>query len=104
MKGSAGLAFGTGCMYNTATTYEGSSAEWDINLDTNTIVFYAIKDISPGEEILVFYGEDWLQERSRENNNVNCLENIKAIEKLLDTVEYDVTIMHGIKKRMITKK
>ena len=104
LKGSAGLAFGTGCMYNTATTYEGSSAEWDINLNTNTIVFYAIKDISPGEEILVFYGEDWLEERSRENYNVNCIEKMETMQQMLDGIEYDVTMMHGTKKNMITKK
>jgi hypothetical protein len=45
---------GYGMLYNHS---ENPNANWRSNLENNTFEFYATRDISPDEEILVWYGD-----------------------------------------------
>jgi len=47
------VATGYGSLYNHSDT---PNAAWKSSIPRNTFFFYAIRDILPGEEILVYYG------------------------------------------------
>jgi hypothetical protein len=48
------VCVGYGMLYNHS---ENPNANWRSNLENNTFEFYATRDISPDEEILVWYGD-----------------------------------------------
>lgn len=48
------VAWGYGSLYNHSNE---PNAQWRSNLEKETFEFFAIKDIKPNEEILVYYGD-----------------------------------------------
>lgn len=60
------VAWGWGSLYNHSND---PNASWRSNHERNTFEFYAIKDIKPFKEILVFYGGEgyWLDGRTHVN-------------------------------------
>ena len=55
------IPLGFGSIYNTALNKEGANAEFYVNIHTPVQIFYAIKNISAGEEIVTFYGEAYVK-------------------------------------------
>jgi SET domain-containing protein len=49
------VSWGYGSLYNHS---DNPNANWRSNLEDRTFEFYATKEIEPGEEILVWYGDD----------------------------------------------
>ena len=68
MENKNGLVLGIGSMFNTALKPEGMSAEWVIRPELNCVEYFATRDIEAGEEILLFYGSDWLERRKVDKN------------------------------------
>jgi hypothetical protein len=60
------VAWGWGSLYNHS---ENPNASWRSNTERNTFEFYALTQIKPFEEILIFYGgtEYWLDGRTHVN-------------------------------------
>jgi hypothetical protein len=57
------VAWGWGSLYNHSNT---PCASWRSNTQNQTFEFFALRDIKPNEEILVYYGGDgyWLDGRT----------------------------------------
>lgn len=57
------VALGYGALYNHSNT---PNADWENNFENKTFIFTALKDINPGEEILLYYGDEsfWADGRS----------------------------------------
>lgn len=57
------LAWGYGSLYNHSNE---PNAQWKSNLEKETFEFFALKEINPNEEILVYYGDVsyWLDGRT----------------------------------------
>jgi SET domain-containing protein len=57
------IAWGWGSLYNHSNT---PCASWRSNIQNQTFEFFALRDIKPNEEILVYYGGDgyWLDGRA----------------------------------------
>lgn len=57
------VAWGWGSLYNHSNT---PCAAWRSNTQNQTFEFFALRDIKPNEEILVYYGGDgyWLDGRT----------------------------------------
>jgi hypothetical protein len=53
------LPLGNGCIYNSAETKELSNCAYKVVANQRLIVFYAIKDIKAGEEILTWWGQGY---------------------------------------------
>ena len=62
-----GLCLGYGCIYNHSST---ANADFNYDANKNLMLFKAKKDIQKGEEILVFYGEDWLSKRQLKDKTI----------------------------------
>lgn len=56
-----GLALGYGSIYNHA---EEPNTGYIFDKERSILTFFAMRNIAPGEEILVFYGPRWFKERS----------------------------------------
>jgi hypothetical protein len=54
------IAFGNASMYNHRNQ---PMAEWKLDPEKETISFYALRDIEPGEEIFVSYGKTYWKSR-----------------------------------------
>jgi len=62
------LPLGYGCIYNTSIKQEDSNAWVYLNIHTPVQIFVCSKPIKNGEEILVYYGEGYVN--SMVNNNI----------------------------------
>ena len=49
------IPIGFGMIYNHSNT---PNASWRSNFENTSFEFYAVKDINPGDEILVWYGDE----------------------------------------------
>jgi SET domain-containing protein len=49
------VGLGYGSLYNHSAN---ANANWRSNIEDNTFEFYATKEIQPGQEIFVWYGDD----------------------------------------------
>lgn len=49
------VGLGYGSLYNHS---DNPNANWRSNIEDNTFEFYATKEIQPGQEIFVWYGDD----------------------------------------------
>ena len=58
---------GFGMLYNHSNN---SNANWRSNFDTNSFEFYATKDINPGDEIFVWYGDINYWNDGRNHTNI----------------------------------
>jgi SET domain-containing protein len=61
------VAAGFGMLYNHSNK---ANANWRSNFETNSFEFYATKDINPGEEIFVWYGDMSYWNDGRNNINI----------------------------------
>src|SRR5579864_837484 len=59
-KGKDALLLGYGMIYNHSND---ENADYKINIKQRIATFKAIRKIKKGEEIFVFYGEDWFKSR-----------------------------------------
>ena len=73
------LVFGFGSLYNTALTKKESHITYSCDSERKCFIFKTIKDIQPDEEILTFYGTDWINKRS---NFQSTIEPETDLEKL----------------------
>jgi len=55
-KSKAALVFGNGPLYNSSPD---PNADWHTNVKRNRFIYFAIKNIKAGEEILIDYGEEY---------------------------------------------
>jgi len=55
------LPLGYGSIYNTSLRPEEANAEWYINLNLSLQIFVCKKFIKAGEEILVYYGDNYIK-------------------------------------------
>ena len=53
------LPLGNGCIYNSADSKELSNCAYKVIANERLVVFYAIKDIKAGEEILTWWGQGY---------------------------------------------
>ncbi len=53
------LVLGYGSIYNSSTCSETNNADVSTDLSNNIFIFIAAKDILAGEEILIYYGDNW---------------------------------------------
>lgn len=60
IENTNGLPLGFGCLYNHA---DDCSADYAYDAERSVIVIRAEKRIKRGEEIFVYYGEDWFRSR-----------------------------------------
>jgi hypothetical protein len=56
-----GISLGYGSIYNTALKREDANAVWYFNIHTPVQIFICSKPIKMGEEILVYYGDGYVQ-------------------------------------------
>ena len=61
------VAAGYGMLYNHSND---ANANWRSNFDINSFEFYATKDIEPGEEIFVWYGDVSYWNDGRNHTNI----------------------------------
>ncbi|MGP8214883.1 MAG: SET domain-containing protein [Bacteroidia bacterium] len=61
-KSKAALVFGTGALYNSSPK---PNADWQTSIKKNRFIFYAIKNIKAGEEIIIDYGTEYWESRSK---------------------------------------
>jgi SET domain-containing protein len=61
------VAAGFGMLYNHSNN---SNANWRSNFEINSFEFYAIKDINPGDEIFVWYGDMNYWNDGRNHTNI----------------------------------
>lgn len=59
-KKKSGLALGYGSIYNHSNE---PNADYIFDEERSVLTFFALRNISPNEEILVFYGPTWFQKR-----------------------------------------
>lgn len=55
------LPLGYGSIYNTTLNQNDANAEWYINLDLSLQIFVCRKPIKAGEEIFVYYGDNYVK-------------------------------------------
>lgn len=57
------IPLGNACIYNTAESEDAweRNADWDTDENDNIFVFYTLRDIKEGEEILTYYGDGWFE-------------------------------------------
>lgn len=55
------LPLGYGSIYNTSLKTEEANAEWYINLSLSLQIFVCKKFIKAGEEIIVYYGDNYIK-------------------------------------------
>tara|TARA_Y100000593_G_scaffold9841_1_gene17855 strand:- start:1350 stop:1763 length:414 start_codon:yes stop_codon:yes gene_type:complete len=63
LKDLNGLVLGVGSMFNTSLKPEGMSVEWIVKPELRCLEFFATRDIEVGEELLVYYGDTWINDR-----------------------------------------
>ena len=58
------IPLGYACIYNTADSEDSweRNADWDTDEDNSIFVFYTLRDIEEGEEILTYYGDGWFEQ------------------------------------------
>lgn len=61
------VAWGWGSLYNHSNN---PNASWRSNLEKNTFEFFAVRDINPDDEILVYYGDNSYWEDGRTHTQV----------------------------------
>jgi uncharacterized protein len=61
------VATGFGMLYNHS---DDANANWRSNFDTNSFEFYATKNINPGDEIFVWYGDVNYWNDGRNHTNI----------------------------------
>jgi uncharacterized protein len=66
-KSKAALVFGNGALYNSSSN---PNAEWQTSVGKNRFIFYAIKNIKVGEEIMVDYGHEYWEGSNRRYKKV----------------------------------
>ena len=66
-KSKAALVFGNGALYNSSLK---PNADWQTNVDRNRFIFYAIKDMKAGEEIMIDYGNEYWESSNRKFKGV----------------------------------
>lgn len=54
------MPLGFGAIYNSALTKEEANCEHYVNIHTPVQIFYAVKPIEAGEEILTYYGDAYV--------------------------------------------
>jgi SET domain-containing protein len=62
-KSKAALVLGTGPLYNSSPK---PNASWETSVKRNRFIFYAVKNIKAGEEILIDYGSEYWESRIKE--------------------------------------
>ncbi|HWY99065.1 MAG TPA: SET domain-containing protein-lysine N-methyltransferase [Bacteroidia bacterium] len=65
-KSKAALVFGTGPLYNSSPK---PTADWQTSVKRKRFIYFAIKDIKAGEEILIDYGPEYWESRSVKHKN-----------------------------------
>jgi hypothetical protein len=62
-RSKAALVLGTGPLYNSSPK---PNASWQTSVKRNRFIFYAIKNIKAGEEIMIDYGSEYWESRVKE--------------------------------------
>ena len=57
------LSTGVGCLYNSSKTEQEKSVAWKSDLLRRIITFYTVKNVNKDEELLIYYGDSWWEER-----------------------------------------
>jgi len=61
-KSKAAMVFGTGAIYNSTAK---PNADWQTSIKKNRFIYYALKNIKAGEEIMINYGPEYWESRSK---------------------------------------
>lgn len=65
-KSKAAIVFGTGALYNSSPE---PNADWQTDKQKKRFIYHATKDIKAGEEIMIDYGPEYWESRSKKYEN-----------------------------------